>query len=102
MSEQKHLQQYIDEHPPHISKLEQSNNKISTPNYSKEQQYIIGYDDVKNLLNQQDNIIRDRFGKRWVKCTWCNEIKPDTEFPSYGGVSINFGKCRECSKKNKK
>ena len=68
--------------------------------YIKEHGYEIGLSDVRDLFTQQDTIIRDRFGNRWVKCEKCGAIKQDHEFASYGGTNhVNLGTCRDCSRK---
>lgn len=67
---------------------------------SKQEQYEIGYEDVKDLFTQQTRIIRDRYKNRWVKCEKCDAIKQDIEFASYGGHGhVNLGICRDCSRK---
>ena len=44
--------------------------------------------------------ICDKFGRRWVKCEYCGQIKQIEQMTSYGGPhSLNLGKCRECSRK---
>ena len=44
--------------------------------------------------------ICDKFGRRWVKCKYCGQIKQIEQMTSYGGPhSLNLGKCRECSRK---
>ncbi len=64
------------------------------------EEYALGLSDVSDKFNQQNSIIRDCFGNRWVKCERCNAIKQDVEFTSYGGTDhINLGTCRECSRK---
>lgn len=74
--------------------------KADEARYIKEHGYEIGLSDVKDKFTQQTSIIRDRFGKRWVKCKKCGAIKRDFEFPSYGGTeSTNLGTCRECYRK---
>lgn len=66
----------------------------------KQEQYELGYEDVKDLFTQQTRIIRDRYKTRWVKCEKCGEIKQDVEFASYGGHGhVNLGICRDCSRK---
>ena len=66
----------------------------------KQEQYELGYEDVKDLFTQQTRIIRDRYKTRWVKCEKCGAIKQDVEFASYGGHGhVNLGICRDCSRK---
>lgn len=65
---------------------------------SEEEKFEKGYDEVKNLFEQQTTIVRDRYKNRWVKCEICGEIKRDYDFLSYGGENhVNLGQCRECS-----
>ena len=66
----------------------------------QQEQYENGYQDVKEAFTQQADIIRDRYGTRWVKCEKCGTIKQDVEFVSYGGRNhINLGLCRDCYRK---
>ena len=45
--------------------------------------------------------IRDKFGRRWVKCKYYGQIKQIEQMTLYGGPhSLNLGKCRECSRKD--
>jgi ATP-dependent exoDNAse (exonuclease V) beta subunit len=61
------------------------------------------YNEVKDKFTQQEHPIRDSSDRRWVQCELCGEIKLESEFGSYGGTNhVNLGKCRECSKHNKK
>ena len=67
----------------------------------KQEQYELGYEDVKELFTQQTRIIRDRYKTRWVMCEKCGKIKQDVEFASYGGHRhVNLGICRDCSRKD--
>ena len=73
---------------------------------SKEDQikikYKTGYEEVKDLFNQQTHIIRDKYKNRWVKCEKCGTIKQDAEFATYGGDNhVNLGICKECSRNKK-
>ena len=68
---------------------------------AKEEKYNLGLSDVRDKFTQQESIVRDRFGNRWVKCERCGAIKQDVEFASYGGIGhINLGTCRDCSRKS--
>lgn len=61
---------------------------------------LAGYEEVKDRFNQQVTIIKDSFGIRWIKCEQCGEIKPASEFITYGGVGrVNLGTCSDCSNK---
>lgn len=47
-----------------------------------------------------DDLIYDRFNRRWLKCLICGEIKPEGEMAIYGGRDgLNKGTCRDCSRK---
>ena len=59
-----------------------------------------GYAEVKGKFGNQKEIIYDSEGRRWVRCEICGEIKPSTEFTTYGGKNVNCGKCSECYRKN--
>ena len=61
-----------------------------------------GYEDVSDKFAQNDFIVRDSSGQRFVKCDYCGEIKPDYKFASYGGLQhVNFGICRECARRGR-
>ncbi len=65
----------------------------------KRREYEVCYDEVRNKFTQQNEQIRDHTGRRWVKCEKCGEIKPDSEFSSYGGIGrVNLGTCAKCSR----
>ena len=67
-----------------------------------EMHYANSYNEVKDKFTQQEKTIRDSSGERWVQCELCGEIKPDSEFSSYGGVNhVNLGVCRKCSHRDK-
>jgi len=56
-----------------------------------------GFETVKNRFNQQDKIIRDQFGNRWIQCERCGRIGQDGDFVSYGGKNhVNLGICKKC------
>lgn len=59
-----------------------------------------GYAEVRGKFGNQKEIIYDSEGRRWVRCEICGEIKPSTEFTTYGGKNVNCGKCSECYRKN--
>ena len=42
----------------------------------------------------------DRFGRRWLKCVECGQIKEASDMSDYGGrvMGPNRGICRECSR----
>jgi hypothetical protein len=79
--------------------------QVPTPNAfsfpEKEEQEQMGYLEVKDRFTQQDEIIRDSFGTRWIQCEICSEIKPDTKFANYHWkVPFNLGKCSLCVRKS--
>lgn len=58
---------------------------------------IVASDRILEVIDQQEKVVIDESGTRWIKCTICNEVKPVDEFLSYGGLgTINLGKCEEC------
>ena len=82
------------------SEMMPSHNYI--PEITKEEQNRKGYEQVKDLFTQQDTIIRDEFGTRWIKCKLCGEIKINSDFVSYGGRNDkNLGKCSKCFRKDR-
>lgn len=53
-------------------------------------------------FTQQEFQIRDSSGRRWIQCELCGEIKPESEFGSYGGINhVNLGVCYKCSRRDK-
>ena len=59
-------------------------------------------DNILKIIDQQDYQARDSFGRRWVRCEKCGEVKQDKDFASYGGLDhINLGICSSCSRKAK-
>lgn len=72
---------------------QRTNAEIQSPK-SKHQS---SYEDVKDLFTQQDTVIKDRYGNRWVQCEICGEIKLSSEFSVQGGANkVNLGRCRDC------
>ena len=68
-----------------------------------EMDYNRRYNQVKDKFNQQIEQIRDFSGQRWVQCELCGEIKPESEFGSYGGSGrVNLGKCYKCTRDDSK
>ena len=60
------------------------------------------YNEVKDKFIQQQTPIRDSLGRKWVQCEMCGEIKPESEFGSYGGANhVNLGKCYKCFPRGK-
>ena len=67
---------------------------------AKEQKYAKGFETVKSCFNQQDKIIRDQFGIRWIQCERCGRIGQEGDFVSYGGKNhVNLGVCKKCQNK---
>lgn len=53
---------------------------------------------ILSRIDQQNEQVRDKYGRRWVKCETCGKIALDSEFSSYGGFNhINLGICNACS-----
>jgi hypothetical protein len=60
------------------------------------------------LLEEQQRIVAsfkpdsaewtvDKYGRRWIKCERCGQIKEDSEMSDYGGRrGLNLGICSEC------
>lgn len=60
----------------------------------------IGYNDAQKHNFEGGEPFFDRFGKRWVKCKYCIQIKCGDEMKLYGGKdSENIGVCNECYEK---
>ncbi len=58
----------------------------------------IGYGDAQRHDFESEEPFYDCFGKRWVVCKCCGQIKREDEMKSYGGRgSENKGICNECS-----
>lgn len=48
-------------------------------------------------ITQQDTIVYDDQGRRWVLCERCGKVKRDVDMVSYGGPGkVNLGICKEC------
>ena len=57
---------------------------------------------LKDKFTQQEFQIRDSSGRRWIQCELCGDIKPESEFGSYGGTNhVNLGVCYKCSRRDK-
>lgn len=66
---------------------------------SKDKQMRLGYEEIKNRFTQQKEPIFDSYGRRWIKCRRCGEIKIEECFTSYGGPGeVNIGTCSKCWK----
>ncbi len=63
----------------------------------EEQKFYDGFEEVKNSFNQQEKIIRDQLGIRWIQCERCGKIGREGEFGFYGGKNhVNLGVCKKC------
>ncbi len=62
-----------------------------------ERHYADSYNEVRGKFTQQELQICDSSGRRWIQCEICGEIKPKSEFNSYGGINhVNLGICYKC------
>lgn len=101
----KQKQQVRMEHPfvneKQFSYIPYTSCQKSKEQFSKKEMHEKGYKEVVNKFDiEMQSILLDRFGKRWVKCKVCNEIKRDDDMSIYGGKDhINFGTCTECMRK---
>jgi len=59
------------------------------------------YLEVKASFNPDSTTwTTDRYGRRWIQCKACGEIKRDNQMSSYGGRDgVNRGVCSLCSRK---
>lgn len=56
-------------------------------------------EEIMKIIDQQDRKAIDSFGRRWVRCLKCGEIKQDRDFSDYGGKNrLNLGVCSVCSR----
>ncbi len=58
---------------------------------------------LEEYLNQQETLVKDQYGNRWIKCEFCGKMGKDSEFSSYGGaigVHLNLGTCKQCADNN--
>lgn len=52
------------------------------------------------LIDQQERLVEDEFGRRWIRCEVCGKVAPAREFSIYGGYGrLNLGTCTECLRK---
>lgn len=67
------------------------------PNALSQEQYEEGQKEIMEVFNKDSSeIIRDKFGWRWVYCMDCYEIKREDQMSVYGGVQPNKGRCSMC------
>ena len=58
-------------------------------------------EEILQIIDQQDHKALDSFGRRWVRCEECGEVKLEKDFSSYGGANhINLGICLDCARKH--
>ena len=67
----------------------------------KAHRYAWGLAEVKERSFEANELIRDSFGERWVKCDRCGDIKTDCEFSLVGlrRDTPGLGICTICSRK---
>jgi len=65
------------------------------------QELEAAYSEVKASFNPDSSMwTTDRYGRRWLQCKVCGEIKRDNQMASYGGSDgVNRGICSFCSRK---
>ena len=76
---------------------------VEAPNIETEEEETAeiksGYEEIIDQMNQQDYMVRDSYGVRWIKCTICGKVMPSDMFSAYGGAGkVNLGECRECTR----
>ncbi len=80
-------------------RIENEKKRRELEKQEREQRLERGKREVADRFTQQDEIIYDSFGQRWVKCEICGEIKPKELFNDYGGRNRNnTGICTNCSR----
>lgn len=63
----------------------------------RKQMQIASKESVLQQIDQQEKQAIDAFGRRWIRCEICGEVKTKEQFPIYGGPGrINLGKCYSC------
>ena len=56
---------------------------------------------IEQQLLQQEYVVKDEQGNRWIKCEYCGKTATEKEFVTYGGAQhINLGTCKECNQNN--
>lgn len=53
---------------------------------------------MERSFTQQDSVVRDVDGNRWIECQYCGRRDKESEFLSY---KWNIGTCKRCSDKEK-
>ena len=104
---EEYRKKWLIEHADEIRKAEEkriqqeAEDKIRIETQMKrmeEQKFYDGFEEVKNSFNQQEKIIRDKYGIRWIQCERCGKIGKEGEFVSYGGKNhVNLGVCKKCN-----
>ena len=104
---EEYRKKWLIEHADEIRKAEEkriqqeAEDKIRIETQMKrmeEQKFYDGFEEVKNSFNQQEKIIRDKYGIRWIQCERCGKIGQEGEFVSYGGKNhVNLGVCKKCN-----
>jgi len=75
--------------------------KSEKPKDPTPQELENAYLEVKASFNPDSTAwTTDRYGRRWIQCKVCGEIKRDNQMSSYGGRDgVNRGVCSLCSRK---
>lgn len=76
---------------------------IHTSSGPTEEEMDAAYQKIKAEFDPSSpNWTVDQYGRRWIKCTACGEIKQDSQMSSYGGKDgVNLGICSICVRKNR-
>ena len=74
--------------------------KVSTPKTTG-MSYEARRESILHKMNQQEHIVKDSMGERWVKCEKCGAIETTQHFGIYGGQNrATLGICNKCDKKD--
>ena len=75
--------------------------RVIKENFNNENEYEYICQTIEEIelhITQQKKQVRDKDGKRWVKCKECGKIAKVSQFNKYGQEGINIGTCNECKK----
>lgn len=69
-----------------------------------EQELEAAYQKIKSAFDPSSTEwTMDPYGRRWIKCKVCGEIKRDSQMSFYGGTDgVNLGICSTCTQQNRK
>ena len=74
--------------------------KVSTPKTTG-MSYEARRESILHKMNQQEHIVKDSMGERWIKCEKCGAIETTQHFGIYGGQNrATLGICNKCDKKD--